>query len=303
MSAITVVDVLALAMSVGSLLCAVYLVPVCGFSRADSYGLDQALWRALGGCLGILWITSLAWLWVRTAAMSGNTLPDALPVIPIVLFQSHFGSVWWLRVIAMIWASAAWLAGRASGGRWRTAAYAALFGLAWVAASRSAAGHAAAAGDWTPRELVDWLHVMSISVWGGSLVATVVLMFPRLSRTSAIGRARFAQRFSRIAGLALGGVLASGIYNALSVLPTVSALWTSPYGRTLGLKLLLVLGMIVCGAANRYMFVPELGTAARAGSPVLMPLRRLWCSVAVETLLLIGVLVVTSRLIQMAPPH
>src|SRR5699024_2777138 len=124
-------------------------------------------------------------------------------------------------------------------------------------ATRSATGHAAADGDWTLREAMDWLHLVSISVWGGCLLVAVLLVFPGLQCAVPTGRAYFAWRLSRVSSVALAGVLASGIYSTLQMLPSVSDLWTSGYGRLLGIKILLVAGMIVLGATNHYRWVPQ----------------------------------------------
>jgi len=67
------------------------------------------------------------------------------------------------------------------------------------------------------------------------------------------------RRFSRVAGLCLLSVIVTGGYNAWVQLPRVSALWTTFYGRVLGVKLLLFLALVWWGANNRYTIVPRLG--------------------------------------------
>jgi len=215
--------------------------------------------------------------------------------------RTHFGAVWWLRAVALIW-TVVFLAlmSRSSGRAGKSGLALLLFGLAWVAASRSAAGHAAAGGDWTLREGMDWLHLMAVSTWGGGLIAALALIFPRLSRVTGADRARFAVRFSLVATWALAVVLVTGIYNSWHMLPGVSAFWTSYYGRLLGVKLLFVAGMVACGAINHYRLVPRL--QSRAGGDNLVTARRLQLSVLVESALLLVVLAVTSVLLSSMPP-
>lgn len=299
---VTGVDVLALVAAIGLMVGRGWLAPAAGLLIVDAETAERAFRRLTTGFLALLWLTSLAWLWTRTADMSGQSYPDALPMMPVVLFQTHFGLVWWLRLAALLWCSAVWFAflGRGARPAWLYVGLL-LFGLAWIAASRSAAGHAAADGDWTPREAMDWLHLVSISVWGGGLIVTTLIVFPRLGDSAPAGRARFARRFSRLSGLALAGVLAGGIYNSLQMMPAVSAFWTTPYGQLLGIKLLVVAAMIVCGAINRYLWVPALEVDSGADGDAAVS--RFRAVVLAEALFLLGVLSVTAMLLQTMPPH
>lgn len=294
-------DSLALVVAIGLLVTQATLVPAAGFDWYEANRIRRNSLRFLGLCLVLLWLTSLAWLWTRTAAVSGQPLDAALPVIPTVLLRTHFGSVWWLRAAALVWITVVmlfmyWRAVRPG----IAATVALLFGLAWVGASRSAAGHAAAQGDWTLREGMDWLHLMSVSVWGGSLVSTLLLIFPRLNHVSPDSRARFASRFSLVATGALAVVLIAGSYNTWQMLPSVSDLWRSHYGRLLGIKLLFVAGMVACGAVNHYRLVPGLqsGSGTHKGHIA----RRFQASVLVESTLLVCVLSVTALLLGSQPP-
>lgn len=112
---------------------------------------------------------------------------------------------------------------------------------------------------------------------------------------------RFAARFSQLASGALAVVLATGIYNAWQVLPAVSALWASPYGRLLGIKLLFVAGMIAGGAINHFRITPRLQAATASGDVALL-LRRFQQSVLLESVLLLFVLAVTALLLGGMPP-
>lgn len=294
-------DSLALLVAIGLLFNRGWLVPAVGFLPNDLAGIERTTQRLLVLSVAALWLSSLAWLWARTAAMSGQSAWASLSTIPTVLFRSHFGEVWWLRVAAMGGASLALAWSMLT--RWRHGRFTyitLLFWLAWVCASRSAAGHAAADGHWTLREGMDWLHLVSVSAWGGSLIAATLLVFPRLHKLTPAERACFARRFSRLATWALLGVLVSGSYGAWQMLPALSAFWTSHYGRVLGFKLLLVAGMLVCGALNHFRLVPGI---ARPDAPCdLIPARRLQASVLVEAVLLLGVLVLTAILLNVSPP-
>ena len=294
------VDSLALVVAIGLALTTGLLVPATGFAWDDRIEIKQRATRMLALCVGVLWLTSLAWLWTRAAAMGGQSGWAVLPLLPTVLWHSHFGLVWWLRAGALVWTTLVLLCVPR---RWRLNAMviaALLFGLAWIAASRSAAGHAAANGDWTVRKVVDWLHLLAISTWGGSLVATLLLIFPRLWHVPIRSRARFATRLSMLATAALTIALISGAYNAWQLLPGIPAFWNSHYGRLLGVKLLFVAAMVVFGALNHYRQVPQLRRVAISGADGSG--RQLAFYVFMESILLLFVLATTALLLGSMPP-
>lgn len=294
-------DSLAIVLAIGVLLTWAVLLPAAALPNAQADRVQRETMRLFGCCLVLLWLTSLAWLWTRTAAMSGQPPWAALSVVPTVLFRTHFGAVWWLRAAAvvastLVFVFVLWRRRRLG---WITVV-ALLVALGWIVASRSASGHAAANGDWTLREAMDWLHFVAIAVWGGTVLATVLLLFPRLRRVSHATPGRFALRFSRLATGALAIVLITGIYNTWHMLPTVGALWSSHYGRLLAIKLLFVAAMIACGAINHYRLVPRLQTASVLASATWI--RRLQMSVVLESLLLLLILAVTALLLGSMPP-
>jgi putative copper export protein len=137
-----------------------------------------------------------------------------------------------------------------------------MFGAgALVAMARSDSGHAADWGDLTWPEVIDWVHLMAGSVWGGGLIALSFVLLPATFRLRT-GRRRsiavLAQRFSTLASIALTGVLLTGLYNAWVQLGGMTALWGTAYGRILLGKLLLVMPLVALGASNHYISVPRL---------------------------------------------
>ena len=47
-----------------------------------------------------------------------------------------------------------------------------------IAMMRSASGHAADWGDLTFSELIDWLHLMASTLWGGGLLTLCIVVLP-----------------------------------------------------------------------------------------------------------------------------
>jgi putative copper resistance protein D len=266
----TVFDLLALAICLGALGCRLWVLSALSPPSAslDFDALLASLWRLLVVCLAALVVSSIGELAGRAAEMSNRPLSGILPVLPTILWRTHYGRLWLVRplVLAALWIG--WWVGKA---RLRSRTIPALMlGLATVVAmTRSASGHAADWGDLTLPELNDWLHLLAASLWGGGLLALSLVVLPTAIKLPELRRpliAAIARRFSALAGVALAGVLLTGLYNAWLQVGSVRAMWETPYGRTLLAKLLLVLVLLALGASNRFISVPLL--QRWAGLPV-----------------------------------
>jgi putative copper export protein len=256
----TAFDLLALVMSLGALGCRLWILPAAG-AVSGGTGVETILarlWRLLIISIAALTIGSFAEFAERAVEMSGRPLPEVLPLLPMILFHTHYGWVWLVRPIALTALWIGWWAGR---GRLQSRRIPGLmFGAgALIALTRSASGHAADWGDPTFSELSDWLHLMASSLWGGGLFALCIVVLPavpKLPRRRLI--ADLVRRFSVLAGVALAGVLLTGLYNAWLQVGAISAMWETPYGRLLLVKLCLVIPLIALGAMNHYSTVPFL---------------------------------------------
>jgi putative copper export protein len=152
-------------------------------------------------------------------------------------------------------------------------------------------GHAGAerAGRWLAVG-TQWIHVIAAGVWTGGLL-WLLLGAPRLDtgrRASAI------RGFSRLAGVALLLVVATGVVRSIDLLGgfgELGELFTSDWGTTLAIKLAVVLVLISIGAWNRFRRLPSLGS----GRDVLR-------AVAFEVVLAAGVFGVTGVLAGLPPP-
>jgi putative copper resistance protein D len=218
-------------------------------------------------CVAVLAVAVAAELVLRAQTLGGGDLAHALRVIPQVLSRTHFGTIWLVRLVAVIVLAALAVVGR---GRARLGA---LVAAAAVALTTALNGHAADWGNLTPSVVLDWLHVLAASVWIGGIGALASAVFASGSSLSTTAVARIGARFSRLAGWALLTVLLSGVYNAWVQLPDVAALRDTSYGRILLAKLALVVGLAALGATNRYALLPRL-TGDRARGAVARGVRR-----------------------------
>ncbi len=258
----TVFDLLALTTCIGALGFRLWVLPptVKATDAPDSKVLLIGLWRLLAVCITVLVLSSAVLLAARATEMSSLPFGTILPVLPTVLFKTHYGQVWMVRAaaIAVLWIG--WWVGKRHLDS-RTISASMLGAGAVIAFTRSASGHAADAGDFRLPELMDWVHLMAASFWGGGLIALFTAVLPIIVKRADQRRtliANIARRFSSFAGVTLAGVLLTGIYNAWFEVRSFQALWETPYGRTLTAKLLLLLALVILGASNRYISVPLL---------------------------------------------
>ena len=165
-------DLLALATCLGTLSCRLWVLPPPSMlaGTVDSTVFLAPLWRLLALGLAGLTASSVGTLLGRAMSMSGLALPEALPVLPKVLFHTHYGRMWLIRfvVLAALWMG--WWAGRQHL-QGRAIAGLILLGGSLIALTRSVSGHAADWGDLTRPELIDWLHLLAASIWGGGLLS------------------------------------------------------------------------------------------------------------------------------------
>ena len=245
-------DRVALALVCGATIAWLWLRPGAG----DPADTDRTTLRILGIAVVALALSSVATLWLRSAAMAEVGLADAWSFVPKVITRSQFGQLWILRVVGWALLATAWVSMR-----WRKAAgpWAAVGGAILVVFSLSASGHAGDDGVWTVGAWVNALHVAGGCAWGGTVAVYVAAVLPALIagvRRPAIGQT--ATRLSTIAGAALAVVLATGVYNASQHLDTLQAFWNTVYGRVLLVKLTFVAVMMAIGAANRFFIVPAI---------------------------------------------
>ena len=143
-------------------------------------------------------------------------------------------------------------------------------GLWWAGLAASAVvfvgpsltGHAMAAARQHHFAVVsDWLHLVAGGFWVGGLFHLALTLRPALSklargqRTLALGRV--IKLFTRVAIPSVAVVFLAGLYNSWIHVGSFGALWGTPYGRTLLVKLLLILPMLLLGAVNGFRFGPR----------------------------------------------
>jgi putative copper export protein len=115
---------------------------------------------------------------------------------------------------------------------------------------------------------VDWLHLLSLSLWLGGIIFIAITLMPALWGAWSLDRSRalvkLLPRFSVIALASVAVVALSGAFNADVHLTSWDQFVNTTYGRTLIIKILLVLAMILVSAYHAFRLRPALSTALRA---------------------------------------
>lgn len=153
-------------------------------------------------------------------------------------------------------------------------------------------------GKWS--SLVNPIHVLAAGLWIGTLLVLVVAGLsallvhePTRARRGAIA-ADMVNGFSPLA-LTMGAVVVIfGVITAWRHLHHVNALWTTPYGIALIVKLVFVAMVFALGAWNWRRQRPTLGTEAAASS-----IRR---SASAELTVAAIVLIVTAVIVSLPSP-
>ena len=120
---------------------------------------------------------------------------------------------------------------------------------AWSARSHSATANGAA--GW----LLDAAHVIAAAVWAGALAyVTAALWRQRGDRGQLLlGIGRYA----RLAAVLVAVVAATGVVQAVLLLPAISALWNTGYGRILTIKSILFAVALAAAAVARASALPR----------------------------------------------
>jgi putative copper resistance protein D len=219
----------------------------------------SGMWNLFCYTLALLIVCAFAGLITRSMEMSGNPISGILPVLPLVLFKTHYGTVWLVRIGVLILLAVAKTVVRYRDSRPFLVTM--LILTLAVSMTSSASGHGADAGDFSLREIADWLHLVAACLWGGGLMVLTFSVLPDLvgrKRGSAPLISQVAERFSAIAGFAVALIAVTALYNFLIDVKSIKAMVETPYGLAVAAKILLFGILINLGAFNHYVSVPLL---------------------------------------------
>ena len=259
------------------------------------YSRDPAApWRkGLAALTIVAVISGLGWFALTAAAMSGvsvNALDRA--TLMAVLTQTDFGPLWVVRMAVLAVMAGFCLRGLAM--RLSRTSFQVLSAVALT--SLAGTGHARMTDGWLGaiHVLGDGIHLLAAGAWLGGLVVLgreVVRWSGALPDESGSDAFVRLERFSAMGMAAVALLVVSGIVNSWLMLGSMAAIWSSPYGQFLAVKVALFLGMSVLAAINRFQLTPRFAGDTNASRETLRTLRR---HVIAEQLLGVAVVAVVS---------
>jgi putative copper resistance protein D len=261
-------ELISLAFCIGVIFCRLWFFTP---STQDEFSYNEnfvpRMWTLFCFGLAFLMAGSLVELLSRTAEMSGQPFPAFFSSLTTVLLRTHYGLVWIIRIVALFILALLKTAVRYRDKR--AFLFFMLFLVLIVSMTASASGHASDAGDFSLPEIMDWLHLLAASAWGGGLMVLSLSVLPDLIGRRELTPAlisRVASRFSSMAGFAVCIVAITAVYNAWKYVGSINALLGAPYGWTVVAKIVLFLVLINLGGFNRYVSVPLLQEWAGAST-------------------------------------
>ena len=279
------------------------LRPRLAFVGPGGAGAPSATRRALRALLvaaiaSTLLMPLLFWLYA-------DRLTELLPGVGIGrVLSSSIGAQWGVKTA--LWAGLFGLVmfllqrmaqGRAVDRRLGVAVVALAVAVTGAFVAGTHVGTGSAAPEWLYIPLMA-LHILLSALWGGGLLALLVVVFPSGDQAQIWAA---VARFSRIMTVTAGAIVASGLLLLIKLLSNFNSLWCTTYGLVAGFKVTVVLLALVFGLINNRMVaahrsVEALPVAARVGrrvGPTITALRR---TVTVEAATLLVVLVLAAVL-------
>lgn len=263
--------------------------PLTGAAREVTKG--NAV-RTVWASLALMAVAGVAELLLQARRLGGLELIDEA-------LRTVWGERWierQLLLLAVVGLAAAYGWTQRHGGRQSAAAWLALaggFGYLLLVAMVSH-GSSIPGSFWAVA--ADFVHLAAAALWIGMLVQLVLFFAWVLRTTPAGGRARLLEqplrRFSALAATAVSLLLASGLVSALSEVPDWEAMVDTAYGRTLTLKLGVMVLLLLVAGVNAAFLAPRARqegdqlTGGRLGT-----LMRAEVALALAVLLAVAVLV------------
>jgi copper transport protein len=123
--------------------------------------------------------------------------------------------------------------------------------------------------------LADWIHLTAVSVWVGGLFSFLggMVLIQRLApKPRTVLTSLLIPHFTTLAMTSVGALGLTGIYSSFRDVGHMTALWTTPYGLALIIKLAVAAPMLALGGINFLFTTPNMRRAAKLpdGSPLLV---------------------------------
>jgi putative copper resistance protein D len=227
-------------------------------------GFDTWLGRLTLATAIVAFLSALALLLCQAAVMAGSSAASIDPAtVTAVLLETRFGRVWcWHLLLAIALVLVCLGQPRRRQPVILVVSLLLLASLGWIGHAAMDEGAARVA-----HELNQTIHLLAAGLWLGGLMPLGWLLRRASARPDIAGIAltRDAIRhFSQIGYVAVALIVLTGAINSLLLVGSRRAMFGTPYGQLLALKILLFLAMVVMALINRFRLVPRISQDALA---------------------------------------
>jgi putative copper export protein/methionine-rich copper-binding protein CopC len=279
-----------------------WILPRVGVALSEPARRALAIGAAGAGSWGawFVGVAAVARLVAQAATLHGVGYMTDRAVIGPMLTSTIWGHAWILQMVAAIIGIVAFRMARRDATSMLPWAIAALAAVA-LAIVPALSGHAVATPQQAPIAVVaDTLHILGAGAWLGTLAVMLIAGIPVMTRESAEGRtgalSRMVNAFSPLALGCATLVVFTGVIAARYHVGSWAAFTNTTYGKTLLIKLAVVV-LLVCVAAYNWRRVrPSLVLGSDSD------VRRIKGSASAEVVLAVIVLLVTAILVALPTP-
>ncbi len=150
--------------------------------------------------------------------------------------------------------------------------------------------------------ILDWLHLITGSLWLGGLIGLIVLWSSIQASLRVSSLSVVVPRFSNVAFVSVLLLLGTGTWATINHMPALDALWLTGYGVAILVKIGLLIAAMALAAGNLLRTKPRLHATARdpeLGEPAARMLRGL---ISGEAALITAAVFAAAVLSSLAPP-
>lgn len=251
---------------------------------------ESAAWFVALGAAALSVGTLMLRLYQQASALGGDAWSGQS--LDLLLTRTGWGLAWVLQAIATLAFVLGLFVARAPYGKaagWMGAGVGAIL----LSAVPALSGHAASVTRLNAIAIAsDTLHVLGAGVWMGTLLAVLAVGIPAALSVGADGNGAVLSMVRGFSPIALAGgatVALTGVVNALFQVTAPADLWATGYGRTLMIKLLLLVGVGALGWYNWKRVLP--GMEREPGVDRLRRTARAELGLAMVVLLVTAILV------------
>lgn len=249
-------------------------------------------------------IAALFSLWSEAAAMAEVPFFDAGPAFFEMLKSTHYGHAGIVVMVSLVLIST--LQSLSLGSTWeRFWLVIPTVLICLAAAARVSIGHAFEHGPFSLAVAIEYLHLLMMSLWAGSVLVSARVVLPAFlveERTVTTTRIRYLNALSDWATVALVVILISGFYNGYRVLGKVDNLTGSDYGYVVLAKVALVFVAAAMGGFNKFFGLPHAVSLSTSPEQSHRALKTVTKILQIESVVLTLVIIAAALLTTNAPP-